>query len=70
MRFKYFQLFGKDLRNELIFYKLIQVLTKKGWNRINLSLINARLFPTFEVKEIHMTSQYSILVNAKITSIF
>ena len=43
------------------------ISTKKS---IILTLINARLFPTFDIVEIHMTSQNSFSVDAKITSIF
>ena len=43
------------------------ISTKKS---VILTLINAGLFPTFDVVEIHMTSQYSFSVDAKITSIF
>ena len=43
------------------------ISTKKS---VFLTLINAGLFQSFDVVEIHMTSQYSFPVDAKITSIF
>ena len=43
------------------------ISTKKS---IIITLINAGLLPTFDVVEIHLTSQYSLSVDAKITSSF
>ena len=43
------------------------ISTKKS---VILNFINAGLFPTFDVKEINVTPQYSISGDAKITQIF
>ena len=81
----------------LIFFRLNEVSTKKGWKTASMrdqpkkildlfliinfyfistmksiiqTLINTRLFSTFDIEGIHMKSQYSFSFDAKITSIF